>query len=54
MKKEEIAFVENALNSLQGAILRLRRFYEIYDKENFIKTKKAMLQIEKQIEDTIK
>jgi hypothetical protein len=53
MKKEEISFLTDAFNSLEDAVLRLKRFYEIHDKENFLKTKKAMLEIQKEIEGVL-
>jgi len=53
MKKEEILFLSNAFKSLEEAVLRLRRFYEIHDKENFLTTKKAILQIQREIEEVL-
>ncbi len=46
-------FLINAFKELEEATKRLRRFYEVHDKKNFLITKNAMLQIQKQIEDVL-
>jgi hypothetical protein len=54
MKKEEIQFLKQLINSLEEAGLNLEKAYEKKDYENFNKSKKIMLRIQKEISDKIK
>ncbi|MCK9568228.1 hypothetical protein M0R72_04720 [Candidatus Pacearchaeota archaeon] len=54
MKKEESVFLNQLVNSLEEANEKLGKYYEKQDSENFNKSKKIMLKIQKEISDIIK
>lgn len=54
MKKENIAFLEQLISSLEEAELKLGKAYEKRDYEKFNKIKNNMLQIQEQISKRIK
>ena len=49
MKKEDISFLSQLVNSLEDAELKLEKAYKSKDAEEFNKIKKFMLDIQKQI-----
>ncbi len=52
--KEDIPFLNQLVKSLEESELKLEKAYEKKDYENFTKSKKFMLQIQKQISEIIK
>jgi hypothetical protein len=54
MKKEESLFLNQLVNSLEEASEKLGKYYEKRDSENFNKSKKIMLKIQKEISDIIR
>ncbi len=52
--KEEIPFLTQLVKSLEEAELKLEEAYEKKDYEKFNKSKKFMLEIQKQISEMIK
>lgn len=54
MKKEDIPFLNQLVNSLEEAELKLGKAYEKKDYDEFNKSKKFMLQIHKKISEVIK
>jgi len=54
MKKEESLFLNQLVNSLEEASEKLGKYYEKRDSENFNKSKKIMLKIQKEISEIIK
>jgi hypothetical protein len=54
VKKEESVFLNQLVNSLEEANEKLGKYYEKQDSENFNKSKKIMLKIQKEISDIIK
>jgi uncharacterized ferredoxin-like protein len=54
MKKEESLFLNQLVNSLEEASEKLKKYYERRDSENFNKSKKIILKIQKEISDIIK
>jgi hypothetical protein len=53
MKKEDNLFLNQLVNSLGEASEKLEKAYEKDDYENFDKSKKLMLKIQKEISDII-
>jgi len=54
IKKEDIPFLNQLINSLGEAESKLEKYYDKKDYENFNKSKKFMLKIQKQISEVIK
>jgi len=54
MKKEEILFLSQLIKSLEEAEKNLENSYSKRDYNNFNKSKKIMLKIQKEISDMIK
>ncbi len=54
MKTEEIQFLNQLIMSLEEAGANLEKAYTKKDYENFNKSKKIMLRIQKEISDIIK
>jgi len=54
MKKEDIPFLNQLVKSLEESELKLEKAYEKKDYEKFSKSKKFMLEIQKQISEIIK
>jgi len=54
VKKEESLFLNQLVNSLEEASEKLGKYYEKRDSENFNKSKKIMLKIQKEISDIIR
>ncbi len=54
MKREEILFLSQLVKSLEEAGKSLDKSYQKRDYENFNKSKKIMLKIQKEISDIIK
>lgn len=52
--KEDISFLIQLVRSLEEAVLKLEEYYEKKDYENFNKSRKFILQIQKKISDEIK
>jgi hypothetical protein len=53
MKRGDILFLNQLVNSLEEAEKKLERYYEKGDSENFNKSKKIMLKIQKEISDML-
>ncbi|MBD3247204.1 hypothetical protein GF378_01130 [Candidatus Pacearchaeota archaeon] len=53
MKKEDIAFLEQMIKSLEDAEVKLEEANKNKDHEKFRKTKKFMMDIQKQMDSTI-
>jgi len=54
IKKEDIPFLNQLVKALEESGLKLEKSYEKKDYENFNKSKKFMLKIQKQISEMIK
>ncbi len=54
MKREDIEFLNQLIKALEEAELRLEETYEKKDYENFNKTKKFIMQIQRKISEVIK
>ncbi len=54
IKQEDIPFLNQLVKSLEETELKLEKAYEKKDQEHFNKSKKFMLQIQKQIFEIIK
>jgi exonuclease VII small subunit len=54
MKKEEVLFLNQLIRSLEEGERSLERSYEKRDYDNFNKSKKIMLRIQKEISNIIK
>jgi len=54
MKKEDIPFLNQLVNTLEEAELKLEEAYRTKDYEKFNKSKKLMLQIQKKISEVVK
>ena len=54
MKKEDIPFINQLIKSLEETELKLEEAYEKKDYEEFNRSKKLILQIQKQISNIIK
>jgi len=54
METEEISFLRQLIRSLEDSIMNLEKSYEKKDFDNFNKSKKMMLKIQKEISDMIK
>ena len=54
MKRDEILFLNQLVNSLEEAGKKLEKDYEKNDSENFNKSKKIMLKLQEEISDMIK
>ncbi len=53
MKQEEILFLNQLITSLEAAGENLEKAYQKRDSDNVVKSKKIMLQIQKEISDII-
>lgn len=53
MKKEDNLFLNQLINSLEEASKKLEKAYEKKDYDNFDKSKKIMLKIQKEISEII-
>lgn len=53
-RKEDIPFLNQLVKSLEESELKLEKAYEKKDYENFNKSKKFILQIQKQISEIIR
>ena len=54
MKREDIEFLSQLIKALEEAGLKLEEAYEKKDYENFNKTKKFIMQIQRKISEVIK
>jgi uncharacterized ferredoxin-like protein len=54
VKKEESLFLNQLVNSLEEASEKLAKYYDKRDADNFNKSKKIMLKIQKEISEIIK
>ncbi|MCK5149353.1 hypothetical protein KAJ87_00310 [Candidatus Pacearchaeota archaeon] len=54
MKKEDLLFLNQLIHSFEEAEPKLEKYYKKKDNEKFNKAKKIMLQIQKQISETIR
>ncbi len=54
IKKEEVSFLNQLIKSMEEAEISLEEAYQKKDYDNFNKSKKIMLRIQKQIADMIK
>jgi len=54
MRKEEIVFLKQIVEASEEAILNLEESYNKKDYENFDRTKKMMLEIQKKISEVAK
>jgi hypothetical protein len=54
MKKEEISFLNQLVKALEDAEKNLEKAYQKRDYENFNKSKRIMLRIQKEISNIIK
>lgn len=54
IKKEDIPFLNQLVKSLEEALSKLEKSYEKKNYEEFNKSKKFMLKIQKQISEVIK
>ena len=54
MKKEDNLFLKQLVSSLEDAYVKLERAYERDNADDFNKTKKIMLKIQKEISEIIK
>ncbi len=54
LKKEDISFLNQLVKSLEESELKLEKAFEKKDSEEFNKSKKFMMKIQKQISEVIK
>ena len=54
MKEEDIEFLSQLIKALEEAELKLEEAYEKKDYENFNKSKKFIMQIQRKISEVIK
>jgi hypothetical protein len=54
MKKEDILFLRQLVNSLEGSMPKLKKAYEKKDAEDFNETKSFMLKVQGQIDNILK
>jgi hypothetical protein len=54
MEKEDVLFLGQLITSLEELELKLEKYYKEEDHENFIKIKRMMLKVQREISDMIK
>ncbi|MBU2562117.1 MAG: hypothetical protein KKF68_00450 [Nanoarchaeota archaeon] len=53
MKKEEISFLNQLVQTLNEAIFKLEEYYEQKEYENFLNTKKFIFHLQKKISEYV-